>query len=607
MGASKTFRAPTSTINERIIALRLEMEQQGLDAYIIPSSDPHQSEYVNEHWKSREWISGFDGSAGTVIVTKDHATLWTDSRYFIQAESQLAGSEIVLKKQKNPHAPEHVNWLVEQVPERGVVGCDGSLFSVGQIRYLAKHFYLKQIEIDHNQDLIATIWRDRPALPKNEIFEYPIQYTGKNRDEKLGLVRSRMKKHPGAYYLVNTLDDIAWVLNIRSNDVAFNPVAICYLVIGPKLCYLFIDRDKVSASLEEQFQQDGIFLKPYDQIDAYLEETSKHYPILIDQTSISIQLYQTVLEDHVVKGKNIIRSLKAIKNLTEIDHIRHAMVKDGVALTKLFRWLESTLETKSISEYEVGQQLDQFRSLQGDYFGESFSAIVGYNSNGAIVHYRPEAESAAQIRKDGILLLDSGGQYINGTTDITRTVTLGKPTAEQKRNYTLVLKGHITLATTQFLNGTTGGQLDTLARMHLWKDGLNFGHGTGHGVGFFLNVHEPPQGFTGSVNTSRGATAIQAGMLTSNEPGFYKTGEYGIRIENLVLCVEGDKTAYGDFLKFETLTLFPIDTNLIELALLSQEEKQWLNDYHQKVFEKLAPHLEEEEKEWMRRKCVAID
>ena len=594
------------TINDRIAALRQMMKTNGLDAYIITSSDPHQSEYPAPHWETRVWISGFTGSAGTVIITKDHAGLWTDSRYFIQAETQLKDSEMVLHKQGIPHAPEHEAWLKDQLPVGGKVGCDGMLFSVGQIRRLAKTFYEKEIDLQYDIDLIPEIWKDRPVIPTAAIFEHNEKYAGLTRSEKLAQVRTQMESHGAQYHLISTLDDIAWLYNLRGKDVACNPVFVSYAIVSEKLSYLFTAASKLSDELMMRLKEDGILIKPYGDIETYLQSIATDQKILVDKSTTSIRLYQALKTEQIIDGKNIVRSLKALKNPTEISHIKQAMLKDGVALTRLYRWLEATLPTRKISEVEVAKKLDNLRAAQGDYHGESFSAIVGYNENGAIVHYRAEEDTCAYLEPKGILLLDSGGQYTNGTTDITRTTALGVPTEEQRRNFTLVLKGHIALATIHFPHGTVGVQMDILARQALWKHHLNYGHGTGHGVGFFLNVHEPPQGIATSITTSRGSTVFEPGMFTSNEPGFYKEGAYGIRIENLILVTEAEENEFGRFLKFDTLTLFPIDLSLVTTELLTADEKDWLNNYHQEVFEKLSPLLEAEEVAWMRNQCRPI-
>ncbi len=592
------------TANQKLHLLRQAMRAHGVDAYLIPGSDPHQSEYVAAHWQSRQWISGFTGSAGLVIVTQDHAGLWTDSRYFLQAETELQDTEIKLHKQVVPHAPEHVAWLRENLKPATTLGLDGSLFSVGQLHFLEKHLQPKEINMDDSLDLIAEIWQDRPALPRGTIFEYEVEFAGESRASKLHRIREKMQAHSADFHLITKLDDLAWTLNIRGADVECNPVAIGYLAVGMEISYLFMNPDKVPDEIKKNLNHDGVIIKPYHDIENWLHKLEQ--PVLLDDRSVNVRLFHAVSDKYRIKGDNIPPALKALKNATEIGHLREAMRKDGVALLRFFRWLEQELQTRTVTEFEAGRQLNEFRKAQGDYFGESFTAIVGYNANGAIVHYRPDAKTSVEIKPEGILLLDSGGQYLQGTTDITRTIALGAPTDEQKRNYTLVLKGHIALAKAKFPVGTTGVQLDTLARQFLWQQGLNYGHGTGHGVGFFLNVHEPPQGFTSSPNNQRGTTALEPGMLTSNEPGFYKTGAYGIRIENLVLCTEAEENEFGKFLQFDTLTLFPIDTRLIDSALLTKEEHQWLNDYHHRVFHELAPRLEGDEVEWLQRKCDEI-
>ncbi len=589
------------TINERISALQAAMKSHKVDAYIIPSSDPHQSEYVADHWKSREWVSGFTGSAGTVVVTADHAGLWTDSRYFIQAEEQLKDSGMALHKLNIPHTPEHREWLRQNLPDGSTVGLDGKLFSVGKVRSLAKFFYDKKFVLNTGVDLIADIWKNRPPLPKENVFEHPVKYAGANRKSKLKAVRAKMDG--ATHYLVSTLDDIAWLFNLRGADVECNPVFYAYALIGEKKAWLFIEKKKVAASLVKKLNNDGIIIKPYKSLENVLAKLPERSTILIDRGSTSNQVFNAIAKERIKDGANLIAPLKAIKNKTEIGHFKDVMVKDGVALVKLFRWLESTLEKRPVPETEVAEQLIEFRRAQGNYFGESFNAIVGYEGNGAIVHYRAAPGTCANIEKKGMLLLDCGGQYLDGTTDITRTIALGRSTAEQKRDFTLVLKGHIALATAKFPVGTTGVQLDTLARMHLWQHQLNYGHGTGHGVGFFNNVHEAPQGFSPVPHTPRANVTIKPGMLTSNEPGIYKAGKYGIRIENLVFCVEDGEGDFGKFLRFETITLFPIDLTLVAKSMLSKTEKAWLDAYQQEVFEKLSPRLDKGERAWLKGKC----
>jgi Xaa-Pro aminopeptidase len=597
------------TINERLAAIRQLMTIQNLDAYIIPTSDPHQSEYPASHWQSRVWISGFTGSMGYVTITQTDALVWTDGRYFLQCEMEIKDSAFELRKQIQQGAPEHVDWLAHTLPENSRVACDGALFSVSQVRGMERIFDKKNIDFITSVDLISPIWADRPTLPTTEIFEHDIVFAGKSRSEKLADIRAKMKAKEADFHLVTTLDDIGWTLNLRGADVDCNPVFVAYLVIGAERCDLFIDPAKVPAAIKTNLNNDGVIVRPYTLIGDFLTQLDESQTIAIDASNANFQLFSLMDRVHVIEGDTFSIMMKALKNETEQRLIRSVMVKDGVALTKAFMWLEKTLlesRTLGVTEYEVSSMIAQFRSDQPHYFGESFTAIVGYNSNGAIIHYHPDVHNSAIIERKGILLLDSGGQYADGTTDITRTISLdGAPTAEQRQNYTAVLRGHIAIAQLKFPEGTKGIQMDILARQFLWQQGLNYGHGTGHGVGFFMNVHEPPQGIAGAIN-ARGITPHQAGMLTSNEPGFYKEGEYGIRIENLVLAVADKKTAFGQFFRFDTVTLFPIDTQLIDVAALTQSELDWLNDYHARVYSELSPQLDEVEKAWLKEQCKKI-
>ncbi len=594
------------TINEKLTAIRKLLTTNNLDAYIIPSSDPHQSEYPAALWQSRAWISGFTGSAGYVTITQSTAYVWTDGRYFLQCVTETKDSEFELKKQIQQGAPEHIDWLAETLPENSRVGCDSSLFSVGQVRSMQKMFDKKNIHLVTDADLISPIWKDRPSLPKAEIFEHDVVFAGKSRTDKLNDIRAKMKAKGADFHLVTTLDDIGWTLNLRGSDVACNPVFVAYLVIGMERCDLFIESSKVLADIKTALNHDGVIIRPYAMVSDFLSQLDESQAITIDSGNINFQLFSLLDRVHVIEGETFSIMMKAVKNETEQRLIREVMVKDGVALTKAFMWLEKTLLERTVQEYEMASMLAQYRSDQAHYFGESFDAIIGYNGNGAIIHYHPDPHHSTEIARKGILLLDSGGQYADGTTDITRTISLdGVPTAEQRQNYTAVLRGHIAIAQLKFPEGTKGIQMDTLARQYLWQLGLNFGHGTGHGVGFFMNVHEPPQGIVGVIN-ARGTTAHKLGMLTSNEPGFYKEGEYGIRIENLVLVVEDQETAFGKFFKFDTVTLFPIDTHLIDLSALTVSELNWINEYHERVYTYLSPFLNELEIVWLEDKCIKI-
>lgn len=594
-----------STIPNQLAALRAEMHKHQLSAYLIPSSDPHQSEYVAPHWEVRPWLSGFSGSAGTLIVTPTFAGLWTDSRYFLQAEQELAGSGIDLMKQQIPHAPEHIDWLAENTPPGGKLGFDGKVVAYSQVQSLERKLSAKGIELVATHDLPARIWTtDRPALPQSPVYALDEKFAGESRSSKIAKVRAWLTSNNADSLLLVALDEIAWTLNIRASDVTFNPVCISYLWIGQEQAIWFVGASRIDQELQTSLSEAGIQLADYDAISGHLSKLSADQTFAFDPYTISFQHHQLVKEKKTIAKPSPVVALKTIKNETEIAHVRHAMCKDGVALLRLFRWLDETLKERGVSEVELAEKLSACRAEQQYYRGDSFPAIVGYKGNGAIIHYRAEPDSCAMIQAEGVLLLDSGGQYLDGTTDITRTVALGPSTIEQRRHFTLVLKGMIALSRARFPKGTGGAQLDTLARQFLWQDGLNYGHGTGHGVGFFLNVHEGPQGFATSAVTSRGRTAFEVGMLTSNEPGFYRTDHYGIRIENLILCVEDQNTDYGEFLRFETLTLFPIDRKMIQLDLLSETETLWLNGYHKQVMDGMLPLLtDKEEKEWLRFQC----
>jgi len=589
-------------INLRIEELRKQMDSHGMDAYIIPSTDPHQSEYVAKLWESRQWISGFTGSAGTAIVTKDHAGLWTDSRYFLQAEDELSDSEFELHKIINQGTPEHETWLAEHLDEDCTIGFDRSMFSAGQVEGLQKKMSAKKISINGDHDLFAEIWSTRPSLPDSAVIDHPISFSGESRIDKLIRLRAKLKEEGVIKYLITTLDDIAWLFNIRGSDVNFNPVIVSYAVITLDNAILFIHEGKISDDLKTAFAKDHIDIKPYEGIQKELATINAPHSILIHKASCNDSLHSAIKPDCIQYGNNIVMHMKAIKNKTEIEHFRQVMKKDALALTKLFIWLENEVKSRAVPETEVAEQLALFRSQGEFYHGESFSAIVGYESNGAVVHYRPEHGTCLNIENTGMLLLDSGGQYMDGTTDITRTISFGNSTAAQRKSYTCVLKGHIGLAQAKFPVGTTGGQLDILARQHLWAHGLNYLHGTGHGVGFFLNVHEPPQGFAPGLG-SRSKTPLKPGMVTSNEPGYYEDGEYGIRIENLLVTVKSTDTGY---LEFETITLFPIATNLIDKSLMTTKEIEWLNHYHQYVLQELRPLLNESELKWMINMCQHI-
>ncbi len=583
------------------------MAEHGLTAYFIPSADPHQSEYPADRWQSRAWLSGFTGSAGILIVTADFAGLWTDSRYFLQAESQLRGSGIELMKLKVPHTPEYVEWMQEKLPAGSVLGLDGGIVSLTQANMLQQRLEPCGIDLEPRFDLIREIWTDRPLAPATAITEHPEKFTGESRVEKLRRIRSVLRQKGLSYYLFVALDDIAWTLNIRATDVPYNPVAVSFLVVGEEdEAHWFVGPDRVPDALAAQLEKDNVQLYPYTEIRQFLLGLPAGTRVGVDPATISLRSYSHLEEAEPVRLPSPVAPWKATKNGIEIQHLRQAMRRDGVALLRLRRWLDEELAYRTVTEVEVAERLAAFRAEQEHYRGESFGAIVGYKGNGAIPHYKPEPNTCAAIRPEGILLIDSGGQYLDGTTDITRTFALSEPTLEQKLHFTLVLKGHIELARARFPRGTTGVQLDTLARLPLWRAGLNYGHGTGHGVGFFLNVHEGPQSISPNPATLKSRTPFASGMVTSNEPAYYRAGHYGIRIENLILCLADGRNDEGQWFRFETLTLFPIDHRLIRPELLTREEIDWLNNYHERVERELTPLLRPEERDWLHEECRPV-
>lgn len=589
------------TIFERVNALRSLMEEKEIQAYIITSSDPHMSEYVPEYWTSRQWISGFTGSAGTVVITKDKAGLWTDSRYFLQAEKQLEGSGIELFKMGVPGVPDQYQWLLSELDIESNIGFDGTCFSVAQTNELKNSLADISIHISEEEDLINEIWTDRPSLPKHKIFEHPTEFAGKSRKEKISIIREEMQKFDAKHHFVGSLDDIAWIFNIRGKDVDFNPVAISYALINEDSSTLYLDQSKLDAEFAQELKKDGISTADYKRICFDLEELPSSENVLLDPNRSNLRIYRSITAN-IIERENPSQLLKSQKNEVEIKGMKAAMVQDGLALTHFFCWLEENLGKTVITEFTLMDKLREFRSQQKHFMGESFGSIVGYKAHGASPHYSTTAETDCEIKAEGILLIDSGGQYMNGTTDITRTTALGELSEEEKTDFTLVLKGMIQMSLAVFPKGTRGCNIDILARQALWQYGKNYGHGTGHGVGCFLNVHEGPQ----SIRQELKEQAILPGMISSNEPGFYKEGAYGIRHENLILCKKKIDTEYGEFLDFDTLTLFPFDTKALDISLLSELETNWLNHYHQKVYDSLSPQLDDKHKAWLKSKTETI-
>ena len=591
-----------STINNRIAALRAHIAQEQIQAFIIPSTDPHLSEYVAPHWQSREWISGFTGSAGTVVVTAKDAGLWTDSRYFLQAARQLEGTCITLYKEMLPETPHSPEFLSAHLQEGDCVGIDGKMFSAEEVEHLQKELKKSGIRIKSIADPMQLLWTDRPAMPLAPAFVYDTKYAGMSFTEKLPAVRQAMEAAGADSLLLSALDEIAWLLNIRGNDVHCNPVVVSYLLIEKDKVNYFVQPQKVTPELAEYFSANGISVHPYEEIGDYLNSFNAH-SILMNPAKTNYAIYSAIRPGClIINGASPVALLKAIRNKQEIAGIHAAMQRDGVALVKFLKWLDEAVPAGKETEISVDKKLHTFRAAQPLYMGESFDTIAGYKEHGAIVHYEATPETDVTLKPEGFLLLDSGAQYLDGTTDITRTIALGPLTEEEKTDYTLILKGHIALAMAVFPEGTRGAQLDVLARMPIWKERMNYLHGTGHGVGHFLNVHEGPQ----SIRMNENPVALQPGMVTSNEPGVYKAGSHGIRTENLVLTVPAGEGMFGKYLKFETLTLCPICRKGIIKELLTAEEIGWLNDYHRTVYEKLSPDLNNDEKEWLKEACKAV-
>ena len=597
-----TLYSMNSTINNRIAALRAHIAQEQIQAFIIPSTDPHLSEYVAPHWQSREWISGFTGSAGTVVVTAKDAGLWTDSRYFLQAARQLEGTCITLYKEMLPETPNIPEFLSAHLQEGDCVGIDGKMFSAEEVEHLQKELKKSGIRIKSIADPMQLLWTDRPAMPLAPAFVYDTKYAGMSFTEKLPAVRQAMEAAGADSLLLSALDEIAWLLNIRGNDVHCNPVVVSYLLIEKDKVNYFVQPQKVTPELTEYFNVNGISVHPYEEIGDYLNNFNAH-SILMNPAKTNYAIYSAIRPGClIINGASPVALLKAIRNKQEIAGIHAAMQRDGVALVKFLKWLDEAVPAGKETEISVDKKLHTFRAAQPLYMGESFDTIAGYKEHGAIVHYEATPETDVTLKPEGFLLLDSGAQYLDGTTDITRTIALGPLTEEEKTDYTLILKGHIALAMTVFPEGTRGAQLDVLARMPIWKERMNYLHGTGHGVGHFLNVHEGPQ----SIRMNENPVALQPGMVTSNEPGVYKAGSHGIRTENLTLVCKDKEGMFGDYLKFETITLCPICKKGIVKEMLTNEEIEWLNNYHQIVYEKLSPNLNEEEKVWLQEVTASI-
>jgi Xaa-Pro aminopeptidase len=592
--------------SEKLALLRAEMVKYSIDAYLIPAGDPHLGEYIPDHWRIIPWLTGFTGSAATVIVTKKIACLWTDSRYFIQAVNQLEGSGFIFMKPLAGERNNYIEWLSENLRGKKTLGLDGRILSVKRFRQIESSLASSKVNINTECDLISDIWSDRPELPLSPAFDFPVTYSGRERAAKIEDMRRIMKDKGIDYQLLTSPDDIMWLLNIRGGDSGFSPVMSSFAIVGSDQVLLFVDETKIPFRLALEFDRLGIVILPYEEIDAVLSSLSARSSLLLSPSGTSCKVFSSVNPRMKIReGSSIPSGLKAVKNKTEAENICKAMIMDGVALSKLYFWIEGHHGTTSVSELSIKEKLEELRSGHDRYLGPSFSTIVAYNEHAALPHYSATDETNSFVGDSGLLLIDSGGQYLVGTTDITRTIAIGRPSPAQIKDFTLVLKGNINLAMAKIPAGTKGIQLDILARKHLWENGLNYGHGTGHGVGFCLNVHEAPPSVS-PADTPDSKHAIEAGMLFSNEPAVYREGEYGIRIENLLLCYEDEETEFGQFLKFETVSLCYIDKSLIDKSLLRSEEIAWLNKYHSAVYDKISPFLSVEERNWLRDKTTPL-
>ena len=609
------------TISQRLEDLREVMRREHLAAFIFPSTDPHQGEYIPDHWKGREFISGFNGSAGTAVVTLDAAALWTDSRYFLAAEEQLKGTEFQLMKLKIEGTPTIAQWLGKEITAHRhpyedwtEVGIDGWCSSASEVKVLIADLRKENgITLRTNFDPLRQIWTNRPPIPQNSIEIYPLQYAGESCSDKIARIRQALREQHADGMLMAALDDIAWTLNLRGTDVHCNPVFVSYLLISSKSVTLYINKEKLTPEVSAYLKKEGIGVEDYDQVKNGLKKYFE-YNILLDPDEVNYALYEVVKnkgkmndlqKTEIVEEESPVKRMKTIKNETEIAGFKSAMLKDGIALVKFLHWLSGYIgkpEISQLTEISIDEKLTSLRAEQPLYRDISFDTIAGYGAHAAIVHYEATPETDIPLQPQDLLLLDSGAQYLDGTTDITRTIALGPLTEEEKKVYTLVLKGHIQIELCKFPSGASGTQIDILARKDMWREGLNYLHGTGHGVGTYLNVHEGPHQFRMEWKPA----PLVAGMTITDEPGIYLAGRCGVRTENTLLITPYKETEFGKFLQFESLTLCPIDKTPIILDMLSPEEIAWLNDYHQRVFDTLLPHLNEEEQTWLKDACAAI-
>lgn len=590
----------------RLEQLRSAMQQAQVDAYVVFSSDPHLSEYLPDYYQGRAWLSGFGGSAGSLVVTADFAGLWTDSRYWVQAETDLQDSGFELMRWGDGHTPEMVDWVAAHLQVGQTVAFDGQVVALSQSQTWQKMADQSGLTLDQNVDLLAPIWPNRPELPCAPLFVHEPPFCQRHVSDNLQAVRSQMQQLGAQTHLISSLDDLAWLFNLRGSDVAYNPVFLAHALISQDKATLFIDQRKITAQVAHYLYQQNIEVQPYSSLADALADLSDSTTLLVNPSAVTVGVLAAAKQVQLIQAANPSTLLKACKNQAEIAQVRQTMAQDGAALCEFFAWFEQTVVTRAVTELEVDEQITAARARRPHFISPSFGTIAAFGPNGAMPHYQATPDSYSEITGDGLLLIDSGGQYAGGTTDITRVVPVGTPTAEQKKDYTLVLKGMISLSMAVFAKGVTGQQLDVVARMPLWQAGLDFGHGTGHGVGYFLNVHEGPQSISWRTRPGAQPQPLQLGMITSNEPGLYRANQWGIRIENLIVCVPHLRNEFAELYAFETLTLCPIDTRCIDPMLLTMAEVQWLNQYHQEVYVRLAPLVSGEALAWLEQRTQPL-
>lgn len=589
------------TVTERIAALRTLMKEKKIDAYLVPTDDFHGSEYVGDYFKCRKYITGFTGSAGTAVIMQDMAGLWTDGRYFIQAAAQLAGTPVTLFKMGEPDVPTIYKFLEEHLKEGMCLGFDGRTVSAAEADELKKILQKKQIRFSVNEDLIGEIWNDRPAISCEPVMELEKKWTGRSRADKCREIREKMKEKGADLFVLTSLDDIAWLLNIRGNDIHCCPVVLSYLVMDEKEIRLFAGESAFSQEIKDSLAADGVTIYPYNDIYTYVQTIPENQKIYLSRAQVNSRLVDNIPEKvTILDGENMTLLPKAVKNETEVRNEKAAHIKDGVAMTKFIYWLKKNIGSQTITELSAADKLYEFRSGQENFQGNSFDPIIAYGTHGAIVHYSATEETNIPLEPKGLVLMDTGGHYLEGTTDITRTVVLGDLTEKEKKYFTAVLRGHLNLAAAKFRYGCTGLNLDAIAREPLWAMGEDYNHGTGHGVGYLLNVHEGPQSFRWKNLANHPAPVLEEGMITSDEPGYYAENEFGIRHENLIVCRKSAKTAYGQFMEFKPLTMVPFDLDGIDPLQMETGERHLLNQYHALVYRNISPYLNEEEKQWLK-------